>query len=165
MVNVMMAGVTGGSDGANFKRRHTDDFIVFQNSDALRRHRCDSAPKPLHVVAEGAGGGLDQFRWVDKVRRTAWVYVNGCSQLGKAPRSAGVIEMNVTEENVAHILRSEPYIAKIDNDIVERRFRAGIEKRNVFIRLQRSCGDNAGSAKLARVENQRCLQLFDTAIT
>jgi hypothetical protein len=89
----------------------------------------------LHVVAENACGGVDQFRWVEKVRRTAWVRVNGCSQLSKAPRSAGVIEMNVAEENAAHILRSEPCIAKIHNDIVERGFRAGIKKRNAFIHL------------------------------
>jgi hypothetical protein len=89
----------------------------------------------LHGVAESARGGVDQFRWVDKVRRTAWVNVNGCSQLSKAPGSACVIEMNVTEKNVAYMLRREPCIAKIDDDIVERGFRAGIENRDAFIRL------------------------------
>jgi len=73
--------------------------------------------------------------------------------------------MNVAEENVTHIFPSEPYIAKIYNDIVERGFWAGIKKRNAFIHLQRGRGDNAGSAKLASVENQRCLQLFDAATT
>src|SRR5438132_2585177 len=153
VINVMMACVTGRGDGPNFKRRHTHDFIVFQNSDALRRYRYDATPERLHVLAENARGGLDQFRWIDKVRRTAWVHVNGCSQFSKAPRRTRVIEMNVTEENVAHIFRCESHLAKIDNDIIERRFRTGIEKRNAFVRFQRSCGNDAGTAKLASVQN------------
>ena len=47
VVNVMMFGMTGGGDGADFKRRHTDDFVVFQDSDPLRRHWRDAARKAV----------------------------------------------------------------------------------------------------------------------
>ena len=47
--------------------------------------------------------------------------------LGKAPGCAGVIKMDVTEEDMANILRGEPSFSKIGNNIVKRRFRAGIE--------------------------------------
>ena len=66
---------------------------------------------------------------------------------------------------MAYMLRREPCVAEIDNDIVERGFRAGIKNRDAFIRLQCDYGDYAWSAKLASVEDQRYLQFFDTATT
>jgi hypothetical protein len=75
-----------------------------------------------------------------------------------------VIEMNVTEKNMAHVFRRDLRIAETGDDIVERGFRAGIEQGNAFIGFQRSCGHDASMAKLTGIENQRRIQSFDTAI-
>ena len=72
---------------------------------------------------------------------------------GKAPRGAGVVKMDVTEENMANISRCEASFAKIDNDIIERRFRPGIQKRYAIVRFECSRGDNAGPTELSGVKH------------
>ena len=44
VVNMVMTGMARGGDGANFERSHRDNGVVFQNSDAFCRDRCDAAP-------------------------------------------------------------------------------------------------------------------------
>src|SRR2546427_744170 len=64
-----------------------------------------------------------------------------------------VIDMNVTEEDMANIFGCEVSLPKIGNYIVESRFRAGIEKRDAVVGLDRSRSNNAGPSELTRVEN------------
>ena|SRR5437867_5071339 len=153
VIDMMMARVTGRGDGLHFVRRNADYFHVLHDPDPLGRNRRDLAPKFLHIVAESARGGLDQFGSIDKVRRTAWMDINCRPKLGKTPRCAGVIEMNVTEEDMANIFGCEVSLPKIGNYIVESRFRAGIEKRDAVVGLDRSRSNNAGPSELTRVEN------------
>ena len=44
---------------------------------------------------------------IEKVRRSARVYVNGGTEFGETPGRARVVEMNVAQENVPHIARFE----------------------------------------------------------
>ena len=64
-----------------------------------------------------------------------------------------MIEMNVAEKNVAHVLRREPGLAKAGNDVVKRRFWPCIEKGKSIVGFERRSGNNAAAAKLAGVEN------------
>jgi hypothetical protein len=85
------------------------------------------------------------------MRRTDWMYVNRCC-LREPPGRAGVVEMNVTQENVANVRRLEARFPKIDNHIVERRFRSGIEQRDSVASFECSRSDDAGVAELARIQ-------------
>jgi len=62
------------------------------------------------------------------MRRSARMDVDRRAQLGKARRRASMIEMNVTQKNMTHILRRITNPAQFRADIVESRFRAGIEQ-------------------------------------
>jgi hypothetical protein len=64
-----------------------------------------------------------------------------------------MIEMNVTQKNVAHVFRREAGFSKIDNHVVEGRFRAGVEQCDPIVRLKRARGNDTGATELARVEN------------
>src|SRR5947207_165044 len=79
--------------------------------------------------------------------------VNGRAQLGETPGGAGVIEMNMAEEDVPDIARIGTKFAKFARQRVESRFRPGIEKHRPLIGLERSRGDNAASAEMLRIEN------------
>jgi hypothetical protein len=83
------------------------------------------------------------------MRRAARMHVNRRTWLCESPCGAGVIEMNVTQENVTHVFGREAGFAKIDNHIVERRFRSGIEQRDSVVGLERGRGHNSGVPKLS----------------
>src|SRR5437016_7889165 len=152
MVNMMMTGVTRSGDGTNFERRHSHDFIVLQNFDALGRNGRDFPQKPFHVVAENAHGRLDQFCGIEQVRRAAWMHVNRCS-FRETPGGAGMVEMNVTQKNMAHVFRVRPGLAESSSHVIEGRFRAGVEQCDTVVRPERGRGHNPGTAKWSRSNN------------
>lgn len=96
VINMMMTGVAGGRDRANFEWRDADKVIVLQNSNAFRGHRGDFSPEPFHLVAIKASGGSDKLCGIDQVRCAARVHVNRRAKLRETPRGAGMIEMDVT---------------------------------------------------------------------
>ena len=119
MVNMMMTGMARCGDGADFKRGHRDDRFVFQNSDAVFRDRCDSAPQSLHVVAEDPGSGRDQLGGINEVLSPAGVDVNRRSKLGESPGRAGVIKMNMTEEHMPDVVSRSTNLPKRSYDIIK----------------------------------------------
>src|SRR5437763_729778 len=70
-INMMMTRMTRGGDGGDFKRGDHDDCFVFQNSDAVFRDRCDSAPQSVHVVTVDPGSGCDQLGGINEVLSSA----------------------------------------------------------------------------------------------
>ncbi len=120
----------------------------------IRRHRSDPAPKTLHVAAENARGRLDQFCRVDQVGCAAWVDVNRCSRFRESPRGPGVIEMNVTEKNVAHIRRVRAGLAESSSHVLESRFRSGIEEGDAVFSLERGRGNDTGVTELFSIKDR-----------
>ena len=119
MINMMMTGMARCGDGADFKRGHPDDHFVFQNSDATFRDRCDSAPQPLHVVAEDPGSGCDQLCGIDEVLSPAGMDVNRRSKPGESPGRARVIKMNMTEEDMSDVVSRSTNLPKRSYDIIK----------------------------------------------
>ena len=138
----------------------------------LCRHRGKPAPETLHVVTENSSRRLDELGRINQMRRAAGMHINFCVQFPEPPCRAGVIEMNVTQENVTEVLGLEAGFSKIDNHIVKSRFRTGVEKREAIVGCERGRGDNSRVAKLSRIENmdfhapltlklRRCRQLSE----
>jgi len=117
MVNMMMTGMARCGDGADFKRGHREDRLVFQNSDAVFRDRRDSAPQPLHVVAEDSYRRCDQLGGINEVPSPTGMDVNRRSKLGESPGRAGVIKMNVTEEDMPDVVSRSTNPPKRSYDI------------------------------------------------
>src|ERR1700739_46465 len=121
VINVVMTGVTRRRNGPNFKRRHTNDFVVFQNLDPLHWHRRNFSPESFHVAAEDSRRRLYQLCRIDQMRCATGMYINS-RRFREPPRRARVVEMNVAQKNMANVFGIETGFAKIANDVIERRF-------------------------------------------
>jgi hypothetical protein len=148
-----MAGMARGRDRANFKWRDADNITVLQNSNAFLRHRGNSSPQSFHLIAIETGSGSDQFCGIDEMRRAARMHVNYRAEFRETPRRAGMIEMDVTEKNMPDITDGEAPLRKLRDHGLEGRLRAGIEKDQAIIGLERSRGDDAAPAEVLRIEN------------
>src|ERR1051326_8599864 len=87
------------------------------------------------------------------MRRATRMDIDRRAQFGEAPRSAGVIEMNVAEKNAADVARFRAEFGERVRNVVEGRLRTGIEKHKSFVRLERRRGNDAGRAQMLGVEN------------
>ena len=85
------------------------------------------------------------------MRRAARMDINCCAQFRESPRRAGVIEMNVTQKNMAHVFRVRAGLAESSSDVFISRFGPGIEQRNSVVRLERGRGHNPSVPKLSRI--------------
>src|SRR5438067_13514455 len=101
---MMMTDVARCGDGADFKRGHRDDRLVFQNSDAVFRDRCDSAPQSLHVVAEDPGSGRDQLGGINEVLSPAGGAENLPSNLGRPQGGPAVVKSNPTRAHTPDVV-------------------------------------------------------------
>ena len=136
LINMMVTGVPGSSDGANFKRRNTNNFHVLHDPDPLGRDWRDPPPYSSHVVAKNARGRLDEFHGIDQVRRAARMHINGragpslprdesdrladrTGVLGKTPRGARMIQMNVTEKDVSDICWANANFSETGSDVLK----------------------------------------------
>src|SRR5213078_4038301 len=109
--------------------------VIFQDADLFRRDLGKFSPETLHLVAVETGGGSDQFRRIDEMRRAPRMDINRRAQFGEAPRGAGVIEMDVAEKNVTNVTRLSAELGERGSEVVEGRFRASIEKNRTFVGL------------------------------
>ena len=73
----------------------------------------------MHVVTENAGRGGDQLRGVNEVLRTAGMDINRRTKLGESPGCAGVIEMDMTDENMPDVVSGGTNLPKRGYDIVK----------------------------------------------
>ncbi len=106
-------------DSADFERGHLNDVLVFQNSDTFFRDRRDAAPQSLHVVAVDAARGCDQFGGIDEMLSATRMNVNRGSELGESPGRAGVIEMNMTEEDMPDVVSGSTNLLQPGYNIVK----------------------------------------------
>jgi len=77
------------------------------------------------------------------MRRASRMNIDTGISFREAPGGAGVVEMNMAQENMANVLHGKTGLAKIDNYIFESRFCAGIEERDAVLRFEGSGCDNA----------------------
>ena len=83
----------------------------------------------------------------------SWVDVDRCSQLGEAPGRPCMIEMNVAEKDMPHVVRRKAGGRHRGRDVFESRLRAGIEKRDAVVSLERSRSDDSGAAKMFCIQD------------
>ena len=73
------------------------------------------------------------------------------AKLGKTPRRAGMIEMDVAQECMTHVRGRETNLGERCGNIFESRFRPDIEKREPVVGFEGGCGDNSRPAQHFRV--------------
>ena len=79
--------------------------------------------------------------------------VNRRAQFGETPRRSRVIEVDVAEKDVTHIVRRKAGRTHGRGNILESRVRAGVEKDDAVTRLERGHRDDARPAQVQGVEN------------
>jgi hypothetical protein len=87
------------------------------------------------------------------MRRPARVDVNDRAEFRETPRGPRVIEMNVTEKNVADVLGGETLFVELLGHVSEGRLRSGIEEDEASVSFDGCRRNNASPAKLLCVEN------------
>jgi hypothetical protein len=88
------------------------------------------------------------------VRRAARMDVNRCSRFRESPRGPGVIEMNMAEKNVAHVLRFRARVAESSSHVLKSRFRSGIEEGDAIARLEGGRGNDTGMPELFSIQDR-----------
>src|SRR2546423_15513356 len=99
------------------------------------------------------------------MRRAARMDKDIGTEPGKTPGGTGVIKVNVAEEDMPNVVRAEAGFRKIDNDVIESRFRTGIKKGDAVVGFERGGGNDAGPAELTGIKDanhRRCL-MFDVS--
>jgi hypothetical protein len=104
MINMMMTGMAWRGDGADFELADLNDVLVLQNSDTFFPNRRDLAPQSLHVVAEDAARGCDQFGGIDEMLSATGMNINRGPKLGESPGRTGMVKMDMTEEDMLNIV-------------------------------------------------------------
>jgi hypothetical protein len=77
------------------------------------------APQSLHVAAEDAARGRDQFGGIDEMLSATRMNVNRGPKLGESPGRTGVVKMNMTEEDVPDVVSGSTNLPKRGDDIVK----------------------------------------------
>ena len=77
------------------------------------------------------------------MRRAARMHINRRAKLSKAPRRAGMVEMDVAEKCMAHIRGSETNLVERRRNVAEGRFRSDIEKGEPVDGFKSDCSDNS----------------------
>ena len=153
MIDVVVRSMPRGSKRAHFKPADLNRTAVLGDAHFILRDRPHLAPKPSHFVPKNAGRGFHQPRGIDQMARAPRMNMNRRAQFGETPRRSRVIEVDVAEENVAHVVRRKAGCAHRRGNIPESRVRAGVEKDDAVTRLERGHGDDAGPAQVQGVED------------
>jgi hypothetical protein len=119
MVNMMMTGMARCGEGADFELGYLNHVLIVQNSHALLRDRFESAPQSPHVAAENAASGRDQLGGIDEMLSAPGMNVNRGPKLGESPGRAGVVKMDMTEEDVLNVVSGCTERPKRSDDIVK----------------------------------------------
>ena len=110
-------------------------------------HRRDAAPERFHFLTENAARGFNEPFRRKKMRRAARMHINRRAKLGKAPRRAGVVEMDVAQECMAHVRGRETNLVERRRNVAEGGFWSDIEQRESVDSFDSGCGDNSRPAQ------------------
>ena len=153
VIHVMMTGVARCRDRPHFNIPNSNGLGIVQDAHVSFRNGREPSPQSFHVSSENARSGFNQTTWINQVRRAARMHVNRRSGFSETVSRSSMIEMNMTEKNVAHIDCLDSVLAELGDHIAERRFRPGIEEDDAVVSLQRRSSDNFRAAQLQSIDD------------
>ena len=144
----VMARVAGAREGREPERLVADDV------DVLARHRRELAPEPVEVVAvEPPRAALEPAR-VDEVRRADLgdVHLQARVLAHEHARGAGVVEVDVREQQVADVGELEAALGEACLQLGHAGRRAAVLQREAVLGLEQVRADHPLVAEVAQVE-------------
>src|SRR5436190_21831995 len=108
----MVLRMAGSMDGDKSQIADDEFLRVRRDSKLFLRHGQELAPKRFHAVAVDAAGARDQLFRVEQVRCTEGMHVNLRPLPGPPTGGAGVVEMNVRQQDVSHVSGSQPFFCQ-----------------------------------------------------
>src|ERR1044071_3688240 len=119
LINIVMTRVSWSRNRPHFELSHTNEVPIVHDSKTLFADRRESPPQPSHFVTVYAGGGVDQFFRINKMRRTTGMNVDRRTKFGEAPRSSGMVKVDVAKKYMPHVFGSETSFPELFGDIRE----------------------------------------------
>ena len=97
--------MTGGEEDTQHVPSRLQRLAIGERDDPVFGHRHDLAPERVHAVAVEPRGGTDQPRGIDQVRRADGMHEDLHVRLlaHDRPGAAGVIEMDVGDEDLGQL--------------------------------------------------------------
>jgi hypothetical protein len=131
-----------------------DALAAFQDVDPPGRNGNELAPETVHILAVQAPGTGDELRGVDHVRRAALVHedIDVGILSHERPGRAGVIEMDMREQDVPHIPHRHALLLERPLQVFDRGRRTWIDERNAGRAVQNRRRDDFRDAEKVEVD-------------
>ena len=102
-----MGGVPGRVGHLERPPRHLEPFTALQHPQPVARHRQELAPQPIHVLPVEARRARKQLGGIGQMRSAALVNedLDVRMRLDERPDRARVIEMDVREQDLPHVVQ------------------------------------------------------------
>ena len=129
------------------------EHAVADDADVLLRHRHERPPEPVEVVpVQPPGAPLEAAR-VDQVRRPDLAHVDEQARVlaDEGAGRAGMVEMDVREQEVAELPDLEPVLGEPCPERVQAARRPAVDQRGLVAREQVGA-DHALAAEVLEVE-------------
>ncbi len=125
-----------------------------------RRHRRDLAPQPVHVVAVQPRRAVDQLLRIDHVRRAALVHEHRDVRVRADDRAgrAGVIEVDVRQQDVAHVVPAHAVLLQAELERGQTRRRPGIDDRDASVGLHDAARDRVRAAEELEIDPRQAVR-------
>src|SRR6266852_6390676 len=151
----VVRSMPGRVDHIEFARAQREDLATLEDADIFLGHGKSFAEELMERVGPKAYGAGQQLGGVNYVRRAEFVNVNGEPRIFAHQRagSAGVIEMDVREQNGIELRHGKPARLQAFAKRGKSRSRTGVDDRAVAVRFQQSSGNGMRMSNPVGVED------------
>ena len=125
--------------------------------DVLLRHGRELAPEPVEVVAVEPARARLEPRRVDEVRRPDLgdVHLEAGMLANQRARGAGVVEMDVREQQVAHVVQHEAALGQLRLQRRDAGRRPAVLEREPVVGLEQVDADDALGTFVVQIKRIR----------
>ena len=150
----MVLGVAGGVGHAEGCTRGCNPLPALQCMDIRGRHRQERPPQGIHLIPIQPRGACQQLCRVHHVRRTAFMNMNLDRRhaLDDGPDGAGVIEVDVGDQQGAHVAQRQAALPQPGFEGGQARRRPGVDERDAIGPHENSGRDHAIAAAEIQID-------------
>ncbi len=139
-----MPGVPRGLDDPDLETGDLQHAAVLHRRDAVGRSREDLPPQRVHPVTVDPGGAGQQLARVDQVGRAGGVDVDARPLLRPPAGGPGVIQMDVSDQDVPDVRRRQAAPIELGGESGQRRSRSRLDQYRSLWPMDQKTGDDMG---------------------
>ena len=150
--HMVVAGVPRRVHGHEGQAAGGDRVAIVQGVDAIGGRGEHLPPKGVHLVAVDAGGAGQQAGGIDQVGCADVVDVDGYALLGEPARGAGVVEVDVGDDDGLQVAGLQVALAQMVYEGVPCGAGAGFDQDHAGRSFDQVCGDCLGGVLKSEIE-------------